>query len=371
MKRSIVNIPIFLFLIFSLTGCSAVGNKNEDLSIIYSLAAILSLILLIVCFCLVRKKKIWFIALFSFVSIVNIGYTFLANSSSLQMALWANRISYFGSVFLLPTMLMIILNTTNIPYKKHLPKILFCLAVFVFLITASPGVLPIYYKNVSFEVVDGVSKLIKVYGPLHPLYLIYLFGYFVAMVIIIIRAQIKKTIDATSYAIILAIAVFVNIGVWFIEQVVTLDFEMLSVSYIISELFLLGVYLLMNENQKLKEIVKQVETANEYTEERLELDNILEKPIQSSLIAPENIDFFISGLKTLTPTEKTIYEAHLARATSKEIMTNLKIKESTLKYHNRNLYGKLGVSTRKELLEMHKQIKAVKSKLKNSESINT
>jgi DNA-binding CsgD family transcriptional regulator len=49
--------------------------------------------------------------------------------------------------------------------------------------------------------------------------------------------------------------------------------------------------------------------------------------------------------------------------TTKEIMVNMNIKESTLKYHNRNLYGKLGVSTRKELLELHKHIKSVKAKL--------
>ena len=50
-------------------------------------------------------------------------------------------------------------------------------------------------------------------------------------------------------------------------------------------------------------------------------------------------------------------------------MANLNIKESTLKYHNRNLYGKLGVSTRKELLELHKHIKSVKAKLEKVENI--
>ena len=39
------------------------------------------------------------------------------------------------------------------------------------------------------------------------------------------------------------------------------------------------------------------------------------------------------------------------------------IKESTLKYHNRNLYGKLGVSSRKELLEIHKHIRSVQAVL--------
>ena len=69
------------------------------------------------------------------------------------------------------------------------------------------------------------------------------------------------------------------------------------------------------------------------------------------------------GLKTLTPTERDIYDAYVARVTTKEIMANMDIKDSTLKYHNRNLYGKLGVSSRKELLEVHKQIKSVQAVL--------
>ena len=49
--------------------------------------------------------------------------------------------------------------------------------------------------------------------------------------------RIKKRLESTGHAAILIIAVFVNIGIWFIEQFVRINFEMLSVSYIISELF--------------------------------------------------------------------------------------------------------------------------------------
>ena len=42
---------------------------------------------------------------------------------------------------------------------------------------------------------------------------------------------------------------------------------------------------------------------------------------------------------------------------TKEIMSELNIKENTLKFHNKNLYGKLGVSSRKQLVEIYKLIK--------------
>ncbi len=362
MKKFFAIMLVVLSLIFSLSGCTTVGDKNASVSIIYGAATILSFVLLIGCLFSVRKNKIWFYVLFSSVLVVNIGYTLLSVSSDLEMALWANRISYLGSVFLPFSMLMIILNVTNTSFKKELPRVLFAISVLVFLVAASPGILDIYYKEVTFEVVNGVSTLVKVYGPLHPLYLFYLLGYFFAMVTVIIRAQIKKTIDTTIHAVILAIAVFVNIGVWFIEQLVSIDFEMLSVSYIISELFLLGVHLVMSENQKLREIVKQVESVQNYSEEQ-NADVMLENPIETEAITPERIEAFMIGLEEMTPTEKTIYEAYIARATTKEIMANLNIKENTLKYHNRNIYSKLGVSSRKELLEIHKHLKSVKAKL--------
>ena len=248
---------------------------------------------------------------------------------------------------------------------------MFGIAAVVFLIAASPGLLDIYYKEVSFEVVNGVSTLVKVYGPLHPLYLFYLLGYFSAMVTVIIRASSKKTVDTTSHAIILAIAVFVNIGVWFIEQLTSIDFEMLSISYIISELFLLGVHLVMNENQRLRGIVKQVETVQNYTEQnKTAPDVMLESPLETETVDLARIEMFMEGLSKLTPTERGIYDAYIARVTTKEIMANLNIKENTLKYHNRNLYGKLGISSRKELLEIYKQLKAVKVNLREVNNVS-
>jgi len=369
MKKCLfLGIPL-LFIGLSLSGCNPVGEKAISQSIIYGTAAVLSLLLLISSLFCVRKKRSWFIVLFSSVLVVNIGYTFLSLSSCLEMALQANRVAYLGSVFLPLSMLMIILDVTNTKYKKHLPGVLLGISAVVFLIAASPGVLDIYYKEVSFSIINGVSTLVKVYGPLHPLYLIYLVGYFTAMITVIIRAQIKKTIDTTTHAVIIAIAVFVNIGVWFIEQITTIDFEMLSISYIISELFLLGVHLVMNENQRLREVVKQIETVQNYTkDEKTEPIAMIETPLEVESVPPERIEVFMVGLRQLTPTELGIYDAYIARATTKEVMANLNIKESTLKYHNRNIYSKLGVSSRKELLELHKHIKVVKAKLDETDN---
>lgn len=360
MKRFFAGFPCLLLFLFCLPGCG-VGEKSANLSVIYGAAAVLSLVLLVGCWKLVQQNRFWFLLLFSSVLVVNVGYTMLSVSTDLEMALWANRISYLGSVCLPLSMLMILLEVTGTACPKWIPPSLGALSLVMFLIAASPGILPVYYQEVSFSVVNGVSTLVKVYGPLHPLYLVFLLGYFTAMVVITVRANINKTFDTTAHAVLISIAVFVNIGVWLIEQLVSIDFEMLSVSYIISELFLLGVHMVMKEYRRISHLLRQVNTAPSYPPTEAPAHPELLPPDEP--LAPERIEAFLTGLAALTPTEKMIYEAHIARLTSKEIMANMNIKESTLKYHNRNIYSKLGVSTRKELLELHKHVQSTKSKL--------
>ncbi len=67
-------------------------------------------------------------------------------------------------------------------------------------------------------------------------------------------------------------------------------------------------------------------------------------------IVLEDYEYFICNLKTLTPTEYRIYSLYLEGKTATEIATIIGIKENTMKYHNKNIYSKLGVSSRKQLL---------------------
>ena len=54
---------------------------------------------------------------------------------------------------------------------------------------------------------------------------------------------------------------------------------------------------------------------------------------------------------------KNQVDLYLAGKSTKEIMAELNIKENTLKYHNKNIYSKLGVSSRKQLVSLASIIK--------------
>ncbi|MDY4886324.1 MAG: LuxR C-terminal-related transcriptional regulator [Eubacteriales bacterium] len=67
-------------------------------------------------------------------------------------------------------------------------------------------------------------------------------------------------------------------------------------------------------------------------------------------IDPADYQYFLAGLQTLTEAERNVFEYYLAGKSAKEILALTGIKESTLKYHNHNILGKLGVSSRKQML---------------------
>ncbi len=68
-------------------------------------------------------------------------------------------------------------------------------------------------------------------------------------------------------------------------------------------------------------------------------------------IDPAEFTLFLANLKKLTITERRIFDYYLEGKSPKEILELANIKDNTLKYHNRNIYSKLGVDSRKQLLQ--------------------
>lgn len=63
------------------------------------------------------------------------------------------------------------------------------------------------------------------------------------------------------------------------------------------------------------------------------------------------------GPEQLTATERAAFELYVAGDSTKEIMGALNIKENTLKFRNKNLYGRPEVSSGKQLIAIYKMLK--------------
>ena len=112
--------------------------------------------------------------------------------------------------------------------------------------------------------------------------------------------------------------------------------------------------LIMKQQQQHMDVLQ-----DEYQKAQTEISRLAYS--RKTEIDPDNYRVFLDNLKTLTPTEQIVFNHYLDGKSAKEIMAILNIKETTLKYHNRNIYDKLSVSSRKELLRyaaLMRQMKA-------------
>ena len=121
-------------------------------------------------------------------------------------------------------------------------------------------------------------------------------------------------------------------------------------------------YLKVDETyQQELEQLEAINTQNNIKFE-LQINELVDKLNQSELkitrlsydrkneIDPDDYEYFLNGIKTLTKTEKKIFYYYLEGKDLKEILTILNIKETTLRYHNRNIYSKLGINSLKQLI---------------------
>ena len=131
------------------------------MSIFYGIACLLSVLLLVGYFFVDKKREKWLMLLFISILICNTGYFMLSLSRTLTLALIGNSIAYIGNVFLPFFMLMLILEVCNIKHSKALKYVLLSIGVVILFIATSGGYLPIYYKEVSLEIIEGGVNLLK------------------------------------------------------------------------------------------------------------------------------------------------------------------------------------------------------------------
>ena len=306
------------------------------ISILYGIAVAISLLLIFGYCKLINKKDTWFVLLFTSVLVVNGGYLTMSLSSTLGEALLANRFAYLGSVFLPLCMLMIIMSVCKVKYPKWLTYVLFGVSAVVFVIAASQGYTDWYYSDVSIAFVDGAAKLVKEYGPLHNVYYIYLFLYLFIMAGVIAFAFVKKHVFNWKLAALLLCATFGNIMIWLIEQLIRGDFEFLSFSYIITELFLLFLYGLLQDHDIINDLGIDPRVFELMENDYINVDKLVEmNPV----------------LNELTSREMEVLIPLLEDKKRKEIADELSVTEHTIKKHTAHIFSKLEVSSRKELHE--------------------
>lgn len=321
------------------------GEKTGNMAIVYSAIAMLSVLLLVGYILWDKKKEGRFVALFACVSAVNCGYFFQAVARTLTGAMIANRLSYLGAAYSILVMLLIIMDVCQIRRRKWVTGVLIAISTLAFLLAASGDWLGLYYRTVSIETVNGMTRLVKDYGPLHAVYPVYLLSYFAIMVAVIVHAAQRKKLSSPKYAIFLAAAVLLNIGVWAVEQAVDVDFEFLSISYVVTEVMLLSIYSMLRD-------YGIVQPGGQVVSVQM-LTQLNTRHAATGELPPNMEDLFhsfVQKVTTLTSAERRILNYYIDGHETADIPDLAFISIHTVKKHNHSIYQKLEVSSRDELM---------------------
>lgn len=316
-----------------------------SLAFVYGVVALLSVLLYIFYLLFDKKRNRLFLMLFSCVAASNCGYFLLSICRSLAVAKFANALSYFGGAFSLLLMVCIIYVVCQFKKKKWLTRCLVCISFLAFAIAASGDLFGLYYTSVAIEHVDGVTRLVKEYGPLHSVYTMYLASYVVIMLVMIICASKKKLLSSMKYTLFLLVSVLLNVGVWLVEQTFVEEFEFLSVSYIVTAVLLLLIYDMLFDygiiNADSKVLSVQM------------LTKLNTKQVVSGELPPgmeEMFQGFAEKTKLLSSAERRILELYIEGHEIADIPELTFVSIHTVKKHNRSIYQKLEIASRDELM---------------------
>lgn len=316
------------------------------MSIAYGVLFLLSLILLVWYWGFGQRKsnEVWLGVLYFSICVVNFGYFLLSLSQNVTFALFANKVAYLGQVFVPLCMFLLISGLSGYVYSKKLKIVLVMLAVLMFGLVATTGYLDWYYKSVTLTYQDGAAKLVKEYGVLHPVYLVYVLGYFGAMIGVLAASLKRGKVASQKVAGLMTVVVMGNITMWLIEKLVARNFEFLAVSYVMSEFIFFFIYWILQDYVHIRDIPVPEEA--EYRGPIIIVD---------SLTRSEKIERILSKLpqgKHLTARQIEMLEGILDGKSRKQIAMELHLSENTVKMHMGLLYDNLGVSGKDEIFTL-------------------
>ena len=299
-------------------------------TILYASLFMSALILIVIYKKLLKEntERIGYLVLIA-TATVDFGYLLLSCAKSIKVALIANRLTYLSSIMLLTGIFTVVTKFCNFKIYKFFRYIINFISLFVMLLALSGGSsIKLYYESVDIEIIDNVTKLVKTYGPLHNLYGLYVLLLFVITLYITIYSIIKKKVHSSVDPVILLLLAANNLCVWHFEKIIPIDFELLSVSYIITGAIL--ILLFKNDYDYIK-INSEVRTS----EPTKTVEQVIEEWKQQYKLTKRETEI-IQCLTKNTPRAK--------------IAEDFGLTEHTIKKHTAHIYEKIHIKSRTDLL---------------------
>lgn len=170
-------------------------------------------------------------------------YVLLALSQNVREALIIYKFLYIGGCYLPLAGLFLIFSICKIEPPKWVRFIMLAFTTCIYMLVLSAGYSPLFYKSVDIEFENGVTVLVKEYGPLHMLFYLEIGIFLIITIIVLAYGWIKKPSVSRK---ILAIAAFMqvfSIFSFFLGRLITKDVEWMALADLVDEI---GFLIIMN-----------------------------------------------------------------------------------------------------------------------------
>ncbi len=164
------------------------------------------------------------------VAVSNGGYYALAVSHNLREAILATKVSYVLGIFSPTIIFFIICNICKVEIPRVLITIMYAVQLFIFMTVCTIGESEIYYKTAQYHISKAGAYLTKTYGPMHTVYVVTLVFYTAAGIIAGMYSLQRKTVVSRINVDTLIFVDLFMVGVYLIEHLVHIDFELIPVA---------------------------------------------------------------------------------------------------------------------------------------------
>lgn len=179
--------------------------------------------------------------IFVLVPLTNLGFAMQARAETLDAALAGVRLSYLGGCFLLPSILFAMAGLCQMRLNRWLRLGMMLLSSVMYVSALSIGIGTNFYRSVSFERVNGLATLIKVYGPMHTAFRCMIYIYFLASLGIVAYTYFKKNQVSRKLLMMMVLPVVIAMVAFFGGRKLFPRIELVPVGYA----FALMMYLII------------------------------------------------------------------------------------------------------------------------------
>lgn len=180
----------------------------------------------------VRNSITQFINLLIIV-VTNLGFYFLSVSTDVKEAIVAQKLTYFGGIFLPVFYFLMVLEICHIEIRRSFSVVFLLIQCVLYGFVTTIGQNDLFYKSVSLVIKNGNVTLVREYGPLHIFYPLSMYFYLIASISVTIYALIRKRTMNRRGAVAMVTLCAIAVSIYVVERFTGFEYEILPVAYVL------------------------------------------------------------------------------------------------------------------------------------------